>query len=991
MILLRKTLLLLVLILLAIQTNSYSQTGPAGVGSQATNPLWLRANDITGISSGSPVNINWTDVSGNNHHASQSTASYQPIFISSVVNGYPVVRFDGTDDLFFNSYSYNANTVFVIYNVSSSLQNSTQLGQAWGNYDNGAHIAMDARVGNLQGFSFDGVPLDVTQANYGLNGSALVGPVSNSNTPAWQYDNYELLAVEYTAAKTISSQTIGSLYSGASGSFNIGVHQFGGDIAEIIVFDYPLNNAERIVVENYLSSKYNIDIAVSVDFYSNESTHPYGITGIGQIGGDVHNAAYSDNILQLSNPSDLDNDEYLFTGYDGGSISSWTTSEVPSDAVNIQRLNREWILEETGDIGTVTITVDTTLLPARPALYTRFVLLQDDDGDFSTGCLVYEMESPGADEYFSVGNIDPANGVYLAIGTVIPTIQFSSSDVNEFETSSTTADIIVNFIPLNDVLVNYETADGTATAGSDYTAILSTTDTITAGTQSTTLNFAITPDSDLEDDEDFIVTLSNLPAGYTLGSDHPLTYTINDDDKLRKLSFSLAASSFDEDAGTISIQVEIPPGMHDPVNPTLVDYKVIGGTATGGGTDYTLASGTVTIPTLSLNANFTVDITDDSYDELDETVIIELHNPVNGNLSSTMPLEHTLTIVDNDGNPSVQFSIANSEGDESVTPVSVSVELSAISLLDVTVDYTVTGTATIDGDHDLNDGSVIVLAGDLSANIVFTVTDDPTAEPVETVVITINNVTNGIIGAQTDHTYTILDNDAVFGYSGPGGVGDDLTNELWLRADSITSVADGANLQQWSDVSGNDHHAIQAVGANQPVYNQNVVNNFPVASFNGSNSFFDNAYTYSSKTVFSVYNILSGVQSTSDLGQIWGSYNDDAHIALDGRDEGLYSFDGAGSTEARFARFGAAYSAYYENSPNLQWEYDSPEVLAVEFKSTVNTTFQTIGSLINPAGHYYGGNIAELLVYNVSLNQTQRNLVESYLAAFIRMVCQQVC
>ncbi|MCD4735124.1 MAG: hypothetical protein K8R53_03700, partial [Bacteroidales bacterium] len=347
----RRTLALFTILTLLLNfTILNGQNGPAGVGTQATNPLWLKANDITGISSGSPINVNWTDASGNNHHASQSTVSYQPAFIDNAVNGYPVVRFDGADDLFHDVHSYNANTVFIVYNVSSTLQSSTQLGQPWGYYSDGAHVAMDARGGgNLQGFSFDGTPLNVTQAIYGIDGSAYIGPVSNSNTLAWQYDNFEIVAVEFTAPKAMTNQVLGSLYSG---SFPVGTHQFGGDIAEIIVYNNAINNAARIVVENYLSSKYGIDISGnSIDFYSNESTHPYGVTGIGQIGGAAHSAAYSDKIIQLNNPSDLNNDEYLFTGHDGQGITSWTTTEIPSGVESIQRLGREWILEETGDIG----------------------------------------------------------------------------------------------------------------------------------------------------------------------------------------------------------------------------------------------------------------------------------------------------------------------------------------------------------------------------------------------------------------------------------------------------------------------------------------------------------------------------------------------------------------------------------------------------------------------------------------------------------------
>ncbi len=982
----RSTKFLLAILFLFLNYFSLSgQTGPAGVGSPATNPLWLRAHDITGVTSGSPVNISWPDNSGNNHFASQATPAYRPVFISNALNSYPVVRFDGTNDFFLNAHTYNARSVLIVYRVSSSLQLVTDLGQLWGSYDEGVHVALDARTINNKGFSFDGTTGSGTTAFYGLDGAIYTGPVSNSNVQAYTDDVFELITAEYSAQKALTIQTLGSLYSSPTGIHGIGAHQFGGDIAEIIVFDYDINNAERIILENYISSKYGIDISgAGIDFYSNEASYPNGLAGIGRNGGEEHNAAYSDGILQLSNPSNLDNDEYLFTAYNNQGISAWSVSELAAESFNVQRLAREWILEETGDIGSFTVTFDTTLFPARPASYTRFVLLQDDDGDFTSGCQVYEMESPGADQYFLVDNIDPANGNYLAIGTAIPTIQFEDADVNEFETGSTSADIVINFIPINNINVDYATADGTALAGSDYNAIPLTTGTILAGTQSLTLNFTITADGTVESDEDFTVSLSNLPAGYTLGTEHPLTYTINDDDNLRKLSFSLASSSFDEGAGTVAIQVEIPPGTHDPTNPTFVDYQVIGGTASGGGTDFTLATGTATIAPLALNTTFTVDLTDDPYDELDETIVIKLFNPQNGNLSSTNPTEHTLTILDNDGNPFAQFSTAASEGDESVNPVSVSVELSAISLLDVTVDYTVSGTATIDGDHDLNNGSVIIPAGNLSASIVFTVTDDPTAEPVETVLITINNVTNGAIGAQTTHTYAILDNDAVFGYSGPGGVGSNLSNELWLRADSITSVADGVNLPQWNDVSGNARNASQGTAGNQAVFNDNVVNGFPVVSFDGVNDFYRDTYAYSAQSFFAVYEIQSGVQQSGDLGQLWGNYADYIHVALDGRDVGVFSFDGGGDTKARFAMDGSAFSAsYFEDSPNSHanaWSYDQFELVSVEFQSITSLTQQVLGSLISPT-MYYGGNIAEILVYNEALNQTRRNIVESYLGA----------
>jgi hypothetical protein len=454
----------------------YGQTGPGGVGNQATNVLWLRADDITGLSGGDTLSVAWPDTSGNDHDASQSAAGYRPLYITNAVNGKPVIRFDGNDDFLDNNHSYTAKTVFVIYRVSSSLQQNTELGQVWGNYGEGVHIAMDPRVGNLRGFSFDGTPLDVTRARYGLNSDSYGAFVSNDNNPPWTYDQWELITVEFENNESLTRQVLGSLYP----SFAVGNHQFGGEIAEVIVFNTDLNSARRIIVENYLSSKYNVDIsAAGNDYYSFESTNPYDLAGIGrQDASNTHTGAYSGKILGISNPSSLDADqEYLFYGHDGGDIASWTVDEVPAPGNNILRLAREWKIEETGDLGTFTFSIDTTLLPARSGGYTKFVLLIDADGDFSDGAMIYEMSSPGSNELYEVNSIDISSGYHIAIGTVVPTISFSTGLQDGFEFNNATLDILLNYTPLTDVSVDYYTTDVTAVAPGDYTAVASATAT----------------------------------------------------------------------------------------------------------------------------------------------------------------------------------------------------------------------------------------------------------------------------------------------------------------------------------------------------------------------------------------------------------------------------------------------------------------------------------------------------------------------------------
>ena len=76
------------------------------------------------------------------------------------------------------------------------------------------------------------------------------------------------------------------------------------------------------------------------------------------------------------------------------------------------------------------------------------------------------------------------------------------------------------------VIVN--TSNGTATAGSDYTAVVNRLVTIGVGSRSATVSVTILDDTTVETDETFTVTLSNA-TNATLGT-VTATGTIRDDD-----------------------------------------------------------------------------------------------------------------------------------------------------------------------------------------------------------------------------------------------------------------------------------------------------------------------------------------------------------------------------------------------------------------------------------------------------------------------------
>ena len=82
------------------------------------------------------------------------------------------------------------------------------------------------------------------------------------------------------------------------------------------------------------------------------------------------------------------------------------------------------------------------------------------------------------------------------------------------------------------------------------------------------------------------------------------------------------------------------------------------GTATGAGTDYTLADGTLTISAGSTAEILTIaSIVDDAIDESDETVVVTLSSPSNATLGSDSI--HTYTITDNDSTPEIDFNTSS--------------------------------------------------------------------------------------------------------------------------------------------------------------------------------------------------------------------------------------------------------------------------------------------------------------------------------------------
>ncbi|MFY0624660.1 MAG: hypothetical protein JXR07_00070 [Reichenbachiella sp.] len=157
-----------------------AQIGPGGVGNSTNNVLWLNADIIA--QGDNTALTSWSDLSGNNNHATQGNTSYHPRFETDEINGQGVVRFDGIDDYLDDVYSYNARTVFAVYQILSANQAGTDLRQLWGNYDDGVHVALNAR-NNPGTWSFDADNRVTNTGRFGLNGAAYSGFLGNPGSP----------------------------------------------------------------------------------------------------------------------------------------------------------------------------------------------------------------------------------------------------------------------------------------------------------------------------------------------------------------------------------------------------------------------------------------------------------------------------------------------------------------------------------------------------------------------------------------------------------------------------------------------------------------------------------------------------------------------------------------------------------------------------------------------------------------------------------------
>lgn len=274
------------------------------------------------------------------------------------------------------------------------------------------------------------------------------------------------------------------------------------------------------------------------------------------------------------------------------------------------------------------------------------------------------------------------------------------------------------------------TYSGTALRDADYTA--ATTATIPAG--SATATFTVTPldDALIETTETIVATLASNAAYLRDGTAQSVTAILNDNDMpvVEIATTDATASETGPDQGMFTITRTGPLEA-----PLTVDYAV-GGRAVLG-TDYRRLDGRAVIPEGS--SMITVEIVpfDDTLSEGVQDVVLSLRTSQNYVIGSSS--SGTVTIADND-TPQVYVELNAATGVEpasgsSTGPVfQVSRPASGTAL---TVNYSVSGTATSGSDFTALSGSITFAASDTSRTISVQMLSDSLAENAESVTLTL--------------------------------------------------------------------------------------------------------------------------------------------------------------------------------------------------------------------------------------------------------------
>lgn len=372
----------------------------------------------------------------------------------------------------------------------------------------------------------------------------------------------------------------------------------------------------------------------------------------------------------------------------------------------------------------------------------------DLDGDWDLETTTGPIESPLAltpatlANYRSVFDTLSISGVTLTEGN-LGAITNAIFNVNLARTSNQV------------VSVAYTTANGSATAPSDYQ---STSGTLVFGASETQKQIIVPVfgDNSVETNENFTVNLTAPSSSVTIGVAQATATLLNDDQLFVSISNATVAEG---NTGTNNASITV--NLSEATNlPVTVNYlTATNGSATTPG-DFQTTAGIVTFNPGEVSKTITVPVVGDVLVEQNETFLVQLSNVSNNATLSPTQSTATVTIVEDDQLVLSVNNVTLIEGDTGSPNAAFTVSLSAASNQAVSVNYSaVSGTATSNTDFTPTTGTINFSPGETLKTVTVPVLGDTNPEADETFLLQLANPTGAILSLTGSGTATIRDDD----------------------------------------------------------------------------------------------------------------------------------------------------------------------------------------------------------------------------------------
>ena len=374
----------------------------------------------------------------------------------------------------------------------------------------------------------------------------------------------------------------------------------------------------------------------------------------------------------------------------------------------------------------------------------------NDDGVYE-GDENYNVVITGVTGSAELGNDDTVNTVIID-KDMMPSISVDDVTVSESlmgEDVVATFTVTLSHPSTETVEVSFNTEDGTAINGADYTG-LSGTVTFVPGETTQTIEVPILDDVYDEEDETFNVVLSS-PVNATL--DHNGIGTITDEEQYPDLVEVSIVDNYDAvnegDPAIFPIELRDETGNLIVAATEVTVTVEYTGTAINGD-DYTTVSTTVTIPAGASSVNLNIETLTDLLDEGLENVVITVTGATGGGFEALgVDADKCVADVDITDIPHSRVEVNDVIVDEDAGYAEFTVTLTGgIPTADVSVDYATGDVTALNGpDYTGITGTLTFAAGTtvFTQTVQVPIIDDVYAEPYETYDMTLSNSVNATI------------------------------------------------------------------------------------------------------------------------------------------------------------------------------------------------------------------------------------------------------